>query len=722
MSGALRSTVQPDADASAPGDTMARAEFAGRIDFLYRIGRFYLFLPFGALCLVITLFERPAAPALMVTPFLLQIGATIAGFQLVRRYENRNRNDAPEIWARRYVFLSGISGGIWGVGALVWFVPHSFPAQAYLVLAFLGMAATEFIARAAYRPAYLTQASLSLGPLALMLFLDGNPIGFLTSILVIFFGGVLYSYCSSFGEMLDESIRLRLQNVDLVASLRREKNEAETARDLAQTNAHAKSAFIANISHEIRTPLNALLGMAQLLEQSELGHAQRNHVKVILEAGHGLKTLLDDVIALSRQDDSDAQAIEADCDAIHAARTVARLLQPRAWEKKLRLSVTAPAELLHAAGDPRRVRQILLKLADNGLKFTDAGGVDIAVSAQADALGDRQIRFNVTDTGSGIPREFAKELFEPFTPGDTSYTRRHQGAGLGLAVARQMVEAMGGAIGFESVEGEGSVFWFTLPVARAASSPRAEKEAAESVRPPSGLQLLVFAGDVRMREQLSHMLAPFGNRIAFADSASDAASRAGRERFDAIFVDSTSTDTLGASPGVNCPLFALVQPGMSVPVSAEKILFWPASRDELYAALSGLAATSNPARVTSGNRDAYSAAIDTSAFSALEKSLGLVTLIEILQSYTQTAEQLCGKLSDASQSGRWDEATRYAQDIAGAAGGLGLGALTQAARGFAQKAREGENAAALQTAAQEVMAEHERARSALNSLYPDLAA
>jgi HPt (histidine-containing phosphotransfer) domain-containing protein len=337
-------------------------------------------------------------------------------------------------------------------------------------------------------------------------------------------------------------------------------------------------------------------------------------------------------------------------------------------------------------------------------------------------LGGPHIRFNISDTGSGIPREFTKELFEPFTPGDTSYTRRHQGAGLGLAVARQMVEAMDGTIGYESAEGEGSTFWFMLPVARMAALPQAEIASRENVAPPSGLTLLAFVCDPRTRDHLAAALTPFGNHVSFAESAADAASRAGRERFDAVIVDSANANTLGASPSVSCPMLALVQPGEPGPASAEKILAWPASANALYGALRAMATPKSSIHSTSRNSDLHSAAIDTSAFAALEKSLGLVTLIEILQSYTQTAEQLCGKLSDASQSGHWDEATRYAQDIAGAAGGLGLGALTLAARAFAQKAREGENAMALQSAAQQVMAEHERARSALNSLYPDLAA
>src|SRR5262249_25906499 len=155
----------------------------------------------------------------------------------------------------------------------------------------------------------------------------------------------------------------------------REKGEAIAARDSAQASAMAKSSFIANISHELRTPMNALLGMAQLLDNAGLPKQQADHVKVMLEAGRGLQTLLDDVIALTRDDDDEGE--EEDAAPPETARAVTRLLQPRAWENHLPLTLTANDDLPRVAADPRRVRQALLKLTDNALKFTDHGVVDI---------------------------------------------------------------------------------------------------------------------------------------------------------------------------------------------------------------------------------------------------------------------------------------------------------------------------------------------------------
>jgi signal transduction histidine kinase/HPt (histidine-containing phosphotransfer) domain-containing protein len=723
MSGPITEDMpEPVASAQAdmsPGDSV----FAGRIDVLYRLGRHHLFLPFSALCIAGVLYRGAVPIWLAIIPLLLQIGVTVATARAIRAYARRPAGDDPEKWANRYTALSAAAGASWGLGAVVWFAPHAFPAQAFLTLAFLGMTSAEFIARSAHRPAYIAHATLSLGPLAMMLAAQGTTYALMSSVLVLFFGGVLYSYCDEMAKLIDESIWLRRENADLVVKLSREKGDAERARDLAEASTRAKSAFIANISHEIRTPLNALLGMAQLLERSELDRAQRNHVKVLLEAGRGLKTLLDDVIALSRDEGQFNGQPDDDCDAAQAARTVARLLQPRAWEKQLRLTVTANGNLPRVAADPRRVRRVLLKLADNAIKFTDRGGIEIRVDAE-DCEGGQRLRFSVTDTGLGITPEMATHLFEPFAQAEISYSRRHEGAGLGLAVAKRTIEALGGTIGFESEAGQGATFWFTVPAIRVALNEHQDAmPIASDAPPPWGLSLLAVLGDDDLRTQIANLLEPFGNKLVFAGSAAEAIVLAGRQPFDGIIALANVADSIAAAPGVNAPLLALMPGGMRrTPAAASGVLRWPTNAGALYAALRDLLGrAADPGKVRDGEQEDI-AAIDAPAFAALEKSLGLTTLIEILQSYMKTAEELCARLSSASETENWEDAGRVAQDIAGAAGGLGLAALTAAARGFTQKAREGDAGPALHDAAQTIVGEHERVRKALANLYPDLAA
>ncbi|HTQ15299.1 MAG TPA: ATP-binding protein [Rhizomicrobium sp.] len=707
-----------------PSNSAGEALFAGRIDVLYRLGRHHLFVPFSALCIAGVLYRGFIPIWLAIIPLLLQIAVTVATAQLTAAYARRPQDDPAEKWANRYTAASAAAGAAWGVGAILWFEPHTFPAQAFLTLAFLGMTSAEFIARSAHRPAYIAHATLSLGPLAMMLAAQGTTYALMSSVLVLFFGGVLYSYCDEMANVLDESIRLRRENADLVVKLSREKTEAERARDLAEASTRAKSAFIANISHEIRTPLNALLGMAQLLERSELDRAQRSHVKVLLEAGRGLKTLLDDVIALSRDEGRFDGQPDDDCDASQAARTVARLLQPRAWEKQLRLTVTAAAGLPRVAADPRRVRRVLLKLADNAIKFTDRGGVEIRVDAETEESGVQRLRFCVTDTGTGITPEIAGHLFEPFAQAEHSYARRHEGAGLGLAVAKRTIEALGGTIGFESEAGQGASFWFTVPAVRA---PQAERQdstpIAAEAPPPWGLSILAVIDDAQIRSQLANLLEPFGNSMAFVDNAAEAIVRAGRENFDVVLTLANVADSIAVAPSVKAPILALMPGGMHrMPAAASSVLRWPANAGALYMALRDmLGRAADPGR-SMETRDEAVAAIDAPAFAALEKSLGLVTLMEILQSYMKTAEELCARLSTDSESENWEDAARVAQDIAGAAGGLGLAALTAAARGFTQRARDGESSGPLRDAAKSIVGEHERVRKALANLYPDLAA
>ncbi|HXC55961.1 MAG TPA: ATP-binding protein [Rhizomicrobium sp.] len=692
------------------------AVFAGRIDILFALGRHYLSLPFAALCIPATLFAGREPGWLPLMPLVLQITVVIAAEQLTTAYKRRNRSDDPRFWAWRYTFVSAIAGATWGVGVLFWFVPGSFAAEAYLALAFLGMTATEFIARSAYRPAYLMHALFSLGPLVAVLLLAGGLYQALTAVLVTLFGGVLFTYCNGMGRLLDESIFLKLENVGLVTRLSREKQAAEAARDAAQASGRVKSSFLANISHELRTPLNALLGMTQLLDRAELERPHRDHVKVMLEAGRGLQMLLDDVIALAR-DNADETAFE-DSDAAQAARAVGRLQQPRAWEKRLRLTVTAPSNLPHVAIDGRRLRQALLKLVDNALKFTERGGVEIRAEECADS-----VRFLVSDTGQGVLGEIAPTLFKPFTPGDVSYARRQQGMGLGLAVVKRIVETARGEVGFESTPGEGSTFWFTIPRSGAAEYPAADAAPSDSAVPPSKHSFLVFTRDGSVDAQIARYLEPFGNHIQGAANLAEAIAQSGRAPYDAIIVGAGDADNWAAAPGISAPVLALLARGERAPVTASEVLRWPASAQDLYAVLALLHERRKADTQKSAEPEAVALApIDADAFAALEKSVGLKALLEILQSYIENAELLCSGLAEACTAERWDDAGRLAQDIAGAAGGLGLIAVTAAARGFTQKTRAGESRHELRNAAQMVVGEQVRAKQALGNLYPDLVA
>jgi two-component system sensor histidine kinase TorS len=712
-------TLQPeDREARAREQAMLR----GRVAILYAFSQHYMFLPFAALCMSASLVNYDATVWVTATPLVLLIFAALGGAVMKSRYETRG-NDDPRYWARQYTVYSAMTGAIWGAGAFIWFVPGSFPAQAYLVLAFMGMTAVEFVARGAYRPAYFAHAATSLFPLAALLIIQGGLYAQMTACLLLFFGGVLYNYTGSIGGLLAESILLRYDNAQFVARVREEKAAAETARDAAQASERVKSAFISSISHEIRTPVNAILGMAQLLERSDLERGQREHVKVLLEAGRGLKILLDDIIALAQQgEDAATQMPEDGCDGGQAARTVARLLMPNAWEKRLRLSVNVSQGMPHAAADPRVLRRVLLKIVANAIKFTERGNIEIAVDSGLDTEGRSVVRFRVTDTGPGIPSHLIGTIFEPFAKADDSYARRYNGAGVGLSVAKRLVESMKGDIGVDSESGAGASFWLSIPATTV--QPAGTIEPTEGAVPPSGLAILIFIADPAMRTAVEQVLAPFGNHLSFAENLSEAARLAARGKHALAIAHANGVDALAAMPGQHAPILGLARPEERQPDGADTVLRWPATAGELYNAIHLMTGGQDPSLsdLLAIDDDQIEAAIDAKAFADLEKSLGLKTLIDILQSYLATAEDLSRALITARDAQEWTQAGRVAQDIAGAAGGLGLTALTSAARTLAQGARDGSEPAVVAQAAGEVIAQHQRVRDALRRIYPDLAA
>jgi HPt (histidine-containing phosphotransfer) domain-containing protein len=225
-----------------------------------------------------------------------------------------------------------------------------------------------------------------------------------------------------------------------------------------------------------------------------------------------------------------------------------------------------------------------------------------------------------------------------------------------------------------------------------------------------------------MRTALDHVLTPFGNRLAFAHNLSEAARLASRSRYSLAICHAGGVDALAAMPGQKAPLLALARSDERQPDAAASVLRWPASSGALYNAIRAVLGEGDISLGGLGDDARIEAAIDAKAFAELEKSLGLKTLIDILQSYISTADDLSKALMKAIDGKEWSAAGRVAQDIAGAAGGLGLTGLTAAARLLAQGARDGSDSADLFKNANEVLAQHQRAREALRRVYPDLAA
>jgi len=352
-------------------------------------------------------------------------------------------------------------------------------------------------------------------------------------------------------EKLRENEAQLTQNItDLVVAqdfLEKQSHElAELAEKLAeekeraQASERSKSEFLASMSHEIRTPMTGVLGLADILLDADLPAPHQKTVQKIKGAGQSLLTIINDILDLSKLEAGKLEIENIDFNLLAVIDDAVDLIHPRAEQRGLILTTDSPRDLPHSlVGDPTRIRQILINLAGNAVKFTHEGGV--TVRAQHRPIGENsvEIRIEVEDTGIGIPSNAIDKLFQDFTQADSSTSRRYEGTGLGLSISKRLTELMGGEIGVESELGKGSVFWFTF------HADLAEAPVARGIHPHRKLEVtagralsIMIAEDNQLNQLiLSSVLAPLGHDLTFAASGVEAVELVKSKAFDLILMD-----------------------------------------------------------------------------------------------------------------------------------------------------------------------------------------
>ena len=328
----------------------------------------------------------------------------------------------------------------------------------------------------------------------------------------------------------------RRRRFDAERALAVKMRELAIEKERVEVTSRARAALLAAVSHEFRTPMNAVIGLSELVLDSPLSAENQHHVRTIHDSARALLALLEEILDFAKLDADKVQLSPAPFDLRRLAGSVMDMLRPAAAERSLSLSLDVspgvPAALI---GDDARLRQVLVNLVSNGIKFTERGGVTLHVASRALGGSDHDVAVRVEDAGIGMSPEVIARLFRPFEQGDQGIARRHWGAGLGLAISKKIIAAMGGDIRVESAPGRGSVFSFTLRLPATVPLPAAAPRAPRVDRPP--LAILVVDDHPINREVARAKLHRLGHAVDLANDGPDAILAVSKKRYDVVLMD-----------------------------------------------------------------------------------------------------------------------------------------------------------------------------------------
>jgi signal transduction histidine kinase len=449
-------------------------------------------------------------------------------------------------WGLRYIVATTLTGLGWG--ASVWLFPTLEEAGTLGLLHVLMLAAVTTGAARLLLPmrkgsiAYLIAVML---PLATRFFAFADIPGFMVGLGVIVFTGYMASSILRSHRMLSDALVMRLERESLADRLQTQNTQLELrdvelreARERAESAARAKADFLATISHEIRTPMNGVLGMLRIVRETSLSPEQRDYLKTASDSAETLLLLLNDVLDFSKIEAGRLELQSAPFAPAVVAQAVADLMHTRARDKglqfELQMGDTLPSAIV---GDVNRLRQILVNLIGNAIKFTERGRVELRLTCAERTDTDATLHFTVTDTGIGIDSAALERLFKPFTQADRSLGRRYGGTGLGLAISVRLARAMGGELQVKSTLNQGTTFRLILPARLPDAVTPAQMDDSRYVTPTLRGRVLVVEDDSVNRQVIELFLKKMRVAPKFAHDGEAAIRLAAAETFDVILMD-----------------------------------------------------------------------------------------------------------------------------------------------------------------------------------------